>query len=301
MRRGPCVDRWGPSQHPGLHSTLLLIYRRGEGACLGVYRRFSGTDSFSIRAGRTAHPQQQALCLRSAQRLTLNLNLQLQAHPAHSNLILFVQHPWSRESPKQKEPEEDQVVGRLPERQGEMRAFGIRRVRRRGRGGTRGGACGESWEGGRARRPSFRGWGEGGGVPRRDGAEDPASLAAIPAASVVTAAGQGREWGWPPGFRCSLRYTGMWCRGGAKDSADSQLSPELQTGALCLTDQEVLETLGGEGLAWDWEGVFQTLNPASCLIQTERDPSLSRLPSHTSDPAWVPGEPETLVTFRNFS
>ena len=93
----------------------------------------------------------------------------------------------------------------------------------------------------------------------------------------------------------------MWCRGGAKDSADRQLSPELQTGALCLTDQEVLETLGGEGLAWDWEGVFQIPNSASCLIQTERDPSLSGLPSHTSDPGWVPGELETLVTFRNFS
>ena len=104
--RGPCVDRWGPSQHPGLHSTLLLIYRRGEGACLGVYRRFSGTDSFSIRAGRTAHPQQQALCLRSAQRLTLNLNLQLQAHPAHSNLILC---PTSLE---QGEPETEETRGR---------------------------------------------------------------------------------------------------------------------------------------------------------------------------------------------
>ena len=100
------MDRWGPSQHPGLHSTLLLIYRRGEGACLGVYRRFSGTDSFSIRAGRTAHPQQQALCLRSAQRLTLNLNLQLQAHPAHSNLILC---PTSLE---QGEPETEETRGR---------------------------------------------------------------------------------------------------------------------------------------------------------------------------------------------
>lgn len=109
------------------------------------------------------------------------------------------------------------------------------------------------------------------------------------------------EWGWPPGFRCSLRYSGRWCRGGATDSADRQLSPELQTGALCLTYQEVLETLGGEGLAWDWEGVFQTPSPASCLMQSERDPSLSGLPSHTSDPGWVPGEPETLVAFRSFS
>ena len=133
------------------------------------------------------------------------------------------------------------------------------------------------------------------------GAEDPASLAAIPATSGATAAGQGREWGWPPGFRCSLRYSGRWCRGGATDSADRQLSPELQTGALCLTYQEVLETLGGEGLAWDWEGVFQTPSPASCLMQSERDPSLSGLPSHTSDPGWVPGEPETLVAFRSFS
>ena len=102
------MDQWGLSQHPGLHSTLLLIYRRGECACLGVYRRFSGTDSFSIRAGRTMHPQQQALCLRSAQ--TLNLNLQLQAHPAHSNLILFVQHPWSRQSLERKEPGKEDLL-----------------------------------------------------------------------------------------------------------------------------------------------------------------------------------------------
>lgn len=132
------------------------------------------------------------------------------------------------------------------------------------------------------------------------GAEDPASLAAIPASSVATAAGQGREWGWPPGFRC-LRCSGRWCRGGATDSAHRQLSPELQTGALCLTYQEVLETLGGEGLAWDWEGVFQTPSPAPCLMQSERDPSLSGLPSHASDSGWVPGEPETLVAFRSFS
>ena len=42
-------------------------------------------------------PQQQALHLRFAQRHTLNLNLQLQAYPAHSNRSLSVPHPWSRE------------------------------------------------------------------------------------------------------------------------------------------------------------------------------------------------------------
>lgn len=182
-----------------------------------------------------------------------------------------------------------------------MRGFGIRRVCRRGRGGTRGGAWGSPGKGAWPGDP-VSGAGAGGvGSQGGGGAEHPASLAAIPAASLATAAGQGREWGWPPGFKWSLRYSGTWCRGGATDSADRQLSPERQTGAFCLTDQEVLETLGGDGLAWDWEGVFQTPNPASCLIQRERNPSLLGLPSHTSDPGWVPGEPETLVTFRNFS
>lgn len=138
---------------PACWSALHLVthLQTGRGCMPWGVQAFFWDRRLRHRAGRTAYPQQQALCLRSAQRLTLNLNLQLQAHPAHSNLIPFVQHPWN------------QVVGRLPERQGEMRGFGIWRVRRRGRGGTRGGAWGESWEGGRARRPSFR----GGGLPRR--------------------------------------------------------------------------------------------------------------------------------------
>ena len=41
---------------------------------------------------------------------TLNLNLQLQAHPAHSNLILFVQHPWSRQSLERKEPGKEDLL-----------------------------------------------------------------------------------------------------------------------------------------------------------------------------------------------
>lgn len=91
------MNGWGLRQRPGLHSRLLLTYRGGEGACLGVYRRLSGIELLRIRAGRRMRPQQQALHLRFAQRHTLNLNLQLQAYPAHSNRILFVPHPWSRE------------------------------------------------------------------------------------------------------------------------------------------------------------------------------------------------------------
>lgn len=57
------MDLWGLSQHAGLHSTSLLIYRRGEGACLGVYSHFSGTHAFSIRlAGQHTHSSRHCAC-----------------------------------------------------------------------------------------------------------------------------------------------------------------------------------------------------------------------------------------------
>lgn len=179
------MNGWGLRQRPGLHSRLLLTYRGGEGACLGVYRRLSGTELLRIRAGRRMRPQQQALHLRFAQRHTLNLNLQLQAYPAHSSRILFVPHPWSREQAAHNrtglgEPEREGkrekplAVGGVPRRgRGETRCCQRGEVPRRGRGRTRGGAGGRVLGKGLGEERGFQ---RGGGRSQEgEGAEAPAS------------------------------------------------------------------------------------------------------------------------------